>query len=104
MFVCLSVCLSDCVDDNLQIDKIFMENACPTGENRRDKHAIPTQNLFRRITSKAESRGMVVNASKTAMMCISDATSYRAEAHIFANDGSRIETGVLEGAWLPPVY
>ena len=33
---------------------------------------------------------MVVNASKTSMLCISDAMSFRAEGHIFGEDGTRV--------------
>ena len=59
----------------------------------RDKHAVPCQNLFRRVVAKAESRGMKVNSEKAAMLCISDASSYQAEAHIIGGEGGRIASG-----------
>ena len=55
------------VDDNLQIDKICMETGTQDGR-RRVKHAVQCQNLFRGIIAKAESRGMKVNSSKTALL------------------------------------
>ena len=65
------------VDDNLQIDKICMETVVAVPPDTREKHAITCQNVFRHIMTKAESRGMRVNSSKMAMMCVSDAMSYR---------------------------
>ena len=46
------------------------------GQNFRVKHAVQAQNIFRHIARNAESIGMVVNASKTAKMCVSGATDY----------------------------
>ena len=42
---------------------------------------------------KAESRGMVVKSSKTKILCISDAQTYRAAAHIFDSDGAQLSSG-----------
>ena len=80
------------VDDNLQIDKICMETAAQVG-GVRDKYAVQCQNLFRRVTGRAEGRGMKVNTAKTGMLCINDAMSYKAEAHILSEGGERIESG-----------
>ena len=81
------------VEDNLQIDKICMETADRVGEDVRDKHAVKCQNLFRRIKGRTQNRGMKVNASKTAMLCISGATSYHAQAHITTEGGDRVQSG-----------
>ena len=70
-----------------------METADRVGERSRDKHAIPTQNLFRRIIGKAEGREMRGNSGKTAMLCISDAMSYDAGAHIFSQGDVEIRSG-----------
>ena len=67
-----------------------METADRAGVRGRDKHTIPTQNLFQRIIGKAEGRGMKVNLGKTAMLCISDAMSYDAGAHIFSREDVEI--------------
>ena len=70
-----------------------MENAPSDGAGNRVKHAIPAQNKFRWVTRRAEERGMRVNTSKTAMTCISDAMSYKAEAYIEDADGGQIRSG-----------
>ena len=48
------------------------------------------QNVFRHIVRKAEEIGMVVNSAKTAMICTSGATDYKADAYILDADGDRI--------------
>ena len=69
-----------------------METAIRSG-NIRTKHAIPCQNLFRRITGRVEQRGMKVNTAKTAMLCMSDASSYEAASYINGANGERISSG-----------
>ena len=83
------------VDDNLQVFRINMETAVRDQgpPPYRDKHAVECQNQFRRIIRRAEERGMRVNEDKTAMVCTSGAQSYEARAHIYAADGTRIESG-----------
>ena len=49
--------------------------------------------IYRHITRRATSRGMVVNTKKTGMLVISGAQSYKPEAHIFDSDGTRIDSG-----------
>ena len=59
------------------------------GLNYRIKHAVQAQNVFRHIVRNAESIGMVINASKTTIMCISGA-EYEADAYILDADHERI--------------
>ena len=59
----------------------FLVNGC----SHRVKHTVQSQNVFRHIVRNAESIGMVVNASKTAMMCISGA-DFEADAYILDSD------------------
>ena len=54
------------------------------------KHALKAQNIFRHLVGKAEEIGMVVNTDKTAMVCVSDAASYTADAHIYDDEENRI--------------
>ena len=54
---------------------------------------MPSQNLFRRVVLKAESRGMVVNRSKTKILCVSDAQTYKARVHIYDSEGNKLESG-----------
>ena len=80
------------VDDGIVDSKIDMENVS-VEDGQKDKHAIASQNVFRRVVHNAESIGMKVNAAKTCQVCISDGLSYRAAAHIHTTDGQRIDSG-----------
>ena len=67
------------VDDNLQVNRVNMETAVYGRDMEgkfRDKHGIQCQNSFRKVVRRSEQRGMKVNASKTAMICMSDSQSY----------------------------
>ena len=81
------------VDDGLILSKINMRSA-PTliGQTVQKKHDIITQNMFRRIVRKAESRGMVVNNKKTKILCMSDAMSYEARAYILDAGSKKLES------------
>ena len=46
--------------------------------------------MFRHSVREAEDIGMVVNTKKTTMMCISDSSSFEADAYILDADGERI--------------
>ena len=84
------------VDDGMTLTKVCMDSAVAGNRDGRaikDKHDLLTQNLFRRVVAKAESRGMVVNNGKTKILCVSDAQSYKAESHIFDSDGGRLSSG-----------
>ena len=63
------------------------------GGKVRVKYAIPSQNLFRQITSNAVSIGMKVNAAKTNLVAVSDALSFKAESYIEDVDGTVLRTG-----------
>ena len=85
------------VDDGIILSKMNMDSAVQglgnNGSNEKTKHDIQTQNLFRIIVSKAESRGMVVNKGKTKILCISDAQTYKARAYILDADGQKLQSG-----------
>ena len=80
------------VDDNLQFKKINMENGVRT-PGIRTKHATLTEDSFRWITRRATRRGMKVNTQKTAILCMSGATSYKAAAFLEDVDGNRVASG-----------
>ena len=63
------------------------------GRLHRVKHAVQAQNLFRHVVRKAEEIGMVVNSKKTAMICLSGATDYEADAYILDSENNRIGCG-----------
>ena len=84
------------VDDSIALTKICLDSALggqEDGQAIKDKHDTQTQNLFRRVVARAESRGMVVNNGKTKILCVSDAQTYKARAHFFDADGGRLEAG-----------
>ena len=82
------------VDDNVIVSKTNMDSAeqVPGGREKK-KHEVQTQNVFRRVVRRAESRGMVVNKGKTHILCVSDALNYKATVFIEDSDGNRVESG-----------
>ena len=83
------------VDDNLQEEKVSMENAERAITNStevRTKQAMATQNVFRHVVRAAEKKGMRVNAAKTNMICVSDTFNFEASAFILDRDGVRVES------------
>ena len=83
------------VDDNISVEKVNFGSTLITVENGeavKVKLAVNLQNAFRSITRKAEEMGMVINASKTQLLTVSDALNYRPKAHIFDCDNNKIES------------
>ena len=80
------------VDDNVVNEKLNFDTVRVDGSAVKHKHAIRTQNLFRRVTFQAESNGMKVHAGKTQLMCIAETKAYVPRAHFFDLDGNRIVT------------
>ena len=81
------------IDDGFSLSKINFENSYGfevNGQRFRSKHAVQSQNIFRHVVRNAEDIGMVVNSRKTAMMCASGATDYKADAYILDADQNRI--------------
>ena len=82
------------VDDNIIVSKINMDSAAVSAlGDEKVKHDLQTQNVFRRVVDRAESRGMVVNKNKTHILCVSDALNYAASAYIEDADGQKITSG-----------
>ena len=86
------VAVNKYVDDNLQEEGINFENAEQIG-NRKFKHAVASQNVFRMIVRNAERKGMKVNTSKTGMLCVSDSLNTENHAYLYDRDGEKIESG-----------
>ena len=84
------------VDDSMIVAKINMDSAAigqaPPGKPIKKKHDLQSQNVFRRIVRKAESRGMVVNNTKTKVLCVSDALTYRASSFLVDDNGVEIQS------------
>ena len=80
------------VDDSVIDARVDMENVEESNKTK-NKHAVASQNMFKRIVHNAEAIGMKVNTAKTGMLCISDAISFKAAAHIRTMDGQVVESG-----------
>ena len=80
------------IDDSIQDTKLNYETVQAIG-GTKDKLAIETQNVFRRTIRNAEMIGMKVNTQKTNLLCVSDALSFKAAAHIYSTVGIRLESG-----------
>ena len=83
------------IDDNVSCEKLNLGNVSISTEGGlpvKIKQALPTQNAFRSITTKAMEKGMVVNASKTTLLCVSDALNYRPRTYIYDHDGNKIQS------------
>ena len=82
------------VDDNLTCEKVnfgmIPVSNTPEGPVKI-KQVIPTQNAFVSITGNAMRKGMVVNADKTKLLCISDAMNYTPSVYIL-DAGKRVES------------
>ena len=82
------------VDDNLSIEKVNFGNVAPSLSNGvwvKTKQAVPSKNTFRSVTTNAKKKGMVVNADKTNMICVSDALSYTPASFIIDSESNRID-------------
>ena len=84
------------VDDNLVVEKVNFGN-CPiitvNGRQTKKRRAPGVQNGFNCIVTSALDKGMVVNAGKTGLLCISDSLNYLPEVFIDCSDGVRIYSG-----------
>ena len=84
------------VDDSMTLAKNNMDSAREEdrlGKIHKFKHDIQSQNVFRRVVSRAEDRGMVVNWGKTKILCISDSQSYKAHAMIKDGESNELTSG-----------
>ena len=84
------------IDDGFCLSRVNFENSIGfevNGHRYRVKHAVQAQNIFRHVVRNAEQLGMVVNTSKTAMMCVSGALDYEADAFILDENQCRIGCG-----------
>ena len=61
-------------------------------EQNKEAHATETQNAFKYINERAAGRGMLVNDSKTSMICVADTVSQCHKAFMMAGN-ERILSG-----------
>ena len=82
------------VDDNITIEKLNYGRTpiiIVNGKPIKVRQAVPSQNAFRSITSRAGEKGMVVNTSKTQVIVISDSLNYTPKTFICDKDGEQID-------------
>ena len=91
------VLIAKYIDDNLSCEKLNFGDTPITydeqGNKIKEKQAFGTQNSFCFVTTEANKRGMVVNADKTNLLCISDALTYKPVTYIHDNDGNTVNCG-----------
>ena len=79
------------------LSKINMDSAVQggmcQGRPKKSKHDLQSQNMFRRMVARAESRGMVVNKKKTKILCVSNSQTYKASCYLKDSDGNEIHSG-----------
>ena len=77
--------------------KINMDSASPSSccasQTCKTKVDLQSQNVFRRVVRKAESRGMKGNNSKTKILCVSESQAYKAHAALADADGIQVRSG-----------
>ena len=82
------------VDDNITVEKLNF-GSVPVSEGIsgpvKRKQAISSQNAFLSITSAAQLKGMIVNESKTNLLCVSDSLNFKTSAFIKDSEGNDIE-------------
>ena len=79
------------VDDNIINETINFEDVQTDVHGFRTKKAEGTETLVEHIVQNAEDAGMVINPTKTQMMCISDAKSYNARTFIRVPSGEQVQ-------------
>ena len=82
------------IDDILTCEKLNFGDVLPVmrdGKPVKIKQAFNTQNCFRSVSAKSGQIGMIVNAKKTGLLCVSDALSYRPETFILDENNNKIE-------------
>ena len=58
----------------------------------KNVRALETEKMFRRISTNAKSKGLLVNAKKTNLLVVSASRSYEARAHIYDENNNRIDS------------
>ena len=82
------------VDDNLIVEKVNfgpVQTTVRDGVQVKEKLALGIQNAFQSISTRAKEKGMVVNAAKTIMLCVSDSLNYLPRTFFYEENGTKIE-------------
>ena len=60
------------------------------GNQIKVAHPVKAEAILRHITERTSQKGMVVNGTKTALMCVTAVSSYQASAEITDLEGNKI--------------
>ena len=83
------------VDDNLQNEKLFMKKIplmIDGPDVYKNARAGQSEAMFNHIGRRAKNQGLKVNTQKTTVLAISNAVSYEARAHLYDEQGARIDS------------
>ena len=82
------------VDDNVQIEKLHMKKQNTYILNNvhfKKLRVVKSERMFRHIASRANKKGLRVNAAKTNLLLISASNSYEARAHLYDAENVRVD-------------
>ena len=83
------------IDDGVNASAINMKTVAmyeDHGQNVKLAHPVKAEAILGHISARATTRGMKVNGSKTSLMLVTAATSYRARAEIKDTEGTTIKS------------
>ena len=84
------------IDDGVNITTLNLKKVAtyidPQGQPVKCVHPVKAQAMLHHITAKASKKGMLVNANKTCLMCVTAAYSHKTEAEITDTQGNKIKS------------
>ena len=82
------------VDDNLQVEKLDMmaQQTYQDGQTFKNPRALKSERMFKHISAKAKTKGLLVNGKKTGLLVMSASRSYQAKAHIYDENKQRVDS------------
>lgn len=81
------------VDDNVILEKLNFDTVVSDGRFVRNKWAVRTENLFKKVVHQAMEQGMKINCSKTKALLISELKSYLPKAFFKDHQGGEVAGG-----------
>ena len=81
------------VDDNVMLEKLNFDTVSTDGRFVREKWAVRTENLFKRVVHQALEQGMKINCGKTQALLISELKSYLPKAYFRDHQGGEVRAG-----------
>ena len=82
------------VDDNLSNEKVYMRDidiVDTDTETFKNARAGQSESLFNFIAKNAHKKGLKINTEKTTLLAVSTSTGYRAKAHFYDDNNTRVD-------------